>query len=148
MMSALETEIAALRNLHIDQLRKQWQRTFNVAVPNGLSRDLMVRGLAYRMQERIHGGLSQALRRKLRTFAKQLQAGDGAVFDPGPVLKPGTKLIREWQGRTIEVLVLEDDFECEGRRYGSLSMVARHVTGTRWSGPKFFGLKKAAHGDA
>lgn len=147
-MPSLEPEITALQELHIDQLRKQWQRTFNVVVPKGLSRDLMVRGLAYRMQERVHGGLNQAARRKLRTFTKQLQSGDGGVFDPGPVLKPGTRLIREWQGKTIEVLVLDDGFEFDGHRYGSLSMIARHVTGTRWSGPRFFRFKKEARKNA
>ena len=147
-MTSLDAEIMALQDLPIDPLRKQWQRTFNVAVPKGLSRDLMVRGLTYRMQERVHGGLSQTSRRKLRTFAKQLQAGENGVFDPGPVLKSGTKLIREWRGRVIEVLVLEDEFEFEGLRYGSLSKIAREITGVRWSGPRFFGLKKAERGDA
>ena len=147
-MAAVDAEIAALEGLPIDQLRKRWQRTFSVAAPRGLSRDLMVRGLAYRTQERVHGGLSQATRRKLRTFAKQLKAGDRAAFDPGPTLKPGARLIREWQGRAITVSVLEDGFEYEGRRYGSLSKIAREITGVRWSGPRFFGLRKAARGDA
>ena len=148
MMASLEAEIVALANLSIDRLRKRWQRTFNVTVPKGLSRDLMVRGLAHRIQEQVHGGLSPAARRRLRTCAKQLQTGDGGAFDPGPVLKPGTRLIREWRGRPIEVLVLENGFEYEGRRYGSLSLIAREITGTRWSGPRFFGLKKAERGDA
>ena len=148
MMAAVDAEIAGLEGLPIDQLRKQWQRTFNVAVPRGLSRDLMVRGLAYRMQERVHGGLSQSARRKLRTFAKQLKAGDRAAFDPGPSLKPGSKLIRDWQGRTLTVSVLEDSFEYKGRCYGSLSMIAREITGVRWSGPRFFGLKKTERDDA
>lgn len=147
-MSCLEAGIAALRTLPIDQLRKQWQRSFNVAVPKGLSRDLMVRALAWRMQEKVHGGLSQTARRKLHIFARQLRAGEDGAFDPGPVLKPGTRLIREWQSRAIEVLVLGDGFEYDGRRYGSLSGIARQVTGTRWSGPRFFGLPKAGRGDA
>ncbi len=147
-MTSLEAEISALQDLPIDQLRKRWQRSFHVAAPKGLSRDLMVRALCYRMQEKIHGGLSQTARRKLHTFARQLQAGETGAFDPGPVLKPGTRLIRGWQGRTIEVLVLEDGFEHDGRRYGSLSMIARQVTGTRWSGPRFFRLTKAGRGDA
>lgn len=147
-MTSLEAEITDLQDIHIDQLRKQWQRTFKVAVPNGLSRDLMVRGLACRLQERIHGGLKQSARRKLQTFAKQMQAGNKSDFDPGPTLKLGTRLIREWQGKTIEVLVLEDSFEFEGQRYSSLSKIACLVTGTRWSGPRFFGLKKQARKDA
>lgn len=144
-MNSLEAEITELQDLHIDQLRKRWQRTFNVVVPKGMSRDLMVRGLAYRMQERIHGGLKQSARRKLQTFAKQLQANNESAFDPGPALKPGTRLIREWRGKTIEVLVREDSFEFEGHRHASLSKIACLVTGTRWSGPRFFGLKKEAY---
>ncbi len=147
-MTSLEAEITALQDLHIDQLRKQWQRTFNVAVPKGLSRDLMVRGLAYRTQEMSHGGLKQSARRKLQTFTKQLQAGNNAAFDPGPTLKPGTRLIRDWQSKTIEVLVLENGFEFDGHRYGSLSKIACLVTGTRWSGTRFFRLKKEARKDA
>ncbi len=147
-MTSLEVEIAELQNLHIDQLRKRWQRVFNVVVPKGLSRDLMVRGLSYSIQERIDGGLKQSGRRKLQTFARQLQTGKESGFDPRASLKPGTRLIRAWQGKTIEVLVLEGGFEFDGQRYSSLSKIACLVTGTRWSGPRFFGLKKEARQSA
>ncbi|MBL6947567.1 MAG: DUF2924 domain-containing protein [Rhodospirillales bacterium] len=137
----VEAEIAALDNCSLHNLRKRWSRIFNNSTPKGLSRDLIVRGLAYNIQEKVHGGLSQASRRKLRTLARQLDADDRSGFDPGAMLKPGAKLIREWQARTYTVTILQDGFEFEGRRYGSLSMIAREITGVRWSGPRFFGLK-------
>ncbi len=137
----LATEIATLSDLPIHLLRKRWNRTFNTSVPKGFSRDLIIRSLTYKTQEGAHGGLNQATKRKLRTFAKQLEADDKAAFDTGPTLKPGTKLVREWQGQRHTVIVLEDGFEYTGDRYGSLSMIARKITGTRWSGPRFFGLK-------
>jgi hypothetical protein len=137
----LTTDIETLKDLPLPQLRKKWTRTFNTSVPKGFSRDLIIRSLTYKFQEGAHGGLNQATKRKLRTFAKQLEADDRAAFDGGPTLKPGTKLVREWQGRRYTVTVLEDGFEYSGDRYGSLSMIARKITRTRWSGPRFFGLK-------
>jgi hypothetical protein len=137
----LAAEIETLQELPILQLRKRWNRTFNTSVPKGFSRDLIIRSLTYKIQEGALGGLNQATKRKLRTFAKQLEADDKAAFDTGPTLKPGTKLVREWQGKRHTVIVLEDGFEFSGGRYGSLSMIARKITGTRWSGPRFFGLK-------
>ncbi len=89
------------------------------------------------------GGLSAAAKRKLRDFAEQLETGDGTAFDPGIVLKPGAKLLREWGGDTYVVIALEDGFEFEGRRYRSLTKIARVITGAHWSGPRFFGLKRA-----
>ena len=135
-------QIAGLENLSLTELRKRWTRLFGVSVPSGLSQDMLIRGLAYKIQEKAHGGLSQAMKRKLNTIAKQLEEGSGKGFIPGPTLKPGAKLIREWQARAYTVTVLEDGFEYNGKRYGSLSMIAREITGARWSGPRFFGLRK------
>ena len=87
-------------------------------------------------------GLSAATKRKLRTFAEQLESGDGNAFDPGIVLKPGAKLVREWGGDTYVVIALEDGFEFDGRRYRSLTKIAREITGAHWSGPRFFNLKR------
>ena len=79
----------------------------------------------------------------IRDFAEQLESGDGTAFDPGIVLKPGAKLLREWGGDSYVVIALEDGFEFEGRRYRSLTKIAREITGAHWSGPRFFGLKRA-----
>ena len=135
-------KFAGLENLSLKDIRKRWSRLFNASVPSGLSRDLMVRGIVYKIQEKAHGGLSQATKRKLNTIAKKIDGDDRSELDTGPALKPGAKLIREWQARTYTVPVLDDGFEYNGKRYGSLSMIAREITGVRWSGPRFFGLKK------
>lgn len=144
----IEQEIASLRSAPTKDLHKKWQRLFNTPVPRGFSRDLVIRRLAHTLQERAFGGLAPTHRRRLVTLSRQLAENNLATLDTGPGLKPGSKLIREWQGRTYMVNVLEDGFEHEGKRYGSLSKLAREITGTRWSGPRFFGLKKtkANHG--
>jgi hypothetical protein len=135
-------EIASLRNAPTKELHKKWQRLFNTPVPRGFSRDLVIRRLAHTLQERAYGGLAPVHRRRLTTLSRQLAENNLAALDTGPGLKPGSKLIREWQGQTYVVNVLEDGFEHEGKRYGSLSQLAQEITRTRWSGPRFFGLKK------
>lgn len=138
----IDRQIAELDNLPLLELRKRWTRMFNASVPKGLSQDMLIRGIAYKIQEKAYGGLSQSMKRKLNTIAKQIDGDDRGGLDTGPALKPGAKLIREWQAQTYTVTVLDDGFEYNGKRYGSLSMIAREITGVRWSGPRFFGLKK------
>jgi DUF2924 family protein len=100
-----------------------------------------MRSLAYRIQERAQGALRAATRRHFKKLAEQFQEGAAPpAFNTAP-LKPGTRLIREWRGETHEVSVVEDGFTYRGSRYQSLSEIARLITGTRWSGPLFFGLK-------
>src|SRR5262249_44073928 len=111
--------------------------------PVGLSRDLLIRALAYDLQERAHGGASVALRRRLQSLAAASSKGALAV-DTGIVVKPGTTLVRQWRGHTHTVLVQEDGFEHEGQRYRSLTVIAERITGAHWSGPRFFGLTKRA----
>ncbi len=141
-LSDISIEIDKLTDYNLTELRKRWTRMFGVSVPRGLSHDMLIRGIAYKIQEQAHGGLSQATKRKLKTIATQLEDDSGKEFVPGLTLKPGAKLIREWQARAYTVTVLDDGFEYNGKRYGSLSMIAREITGARWSGPRFFGLKK------
>ena len=109
----------------------------------GLSRDLLIRALAYELQEHAHGGPSLALRRRLRSLARASENGVMAV-DPGLVLKTGTTLVRQWRGRTHTVLVHQDGFEHEGQRYRSLTAIAERITAAHWSGPRFFGLRAVA----
>src|SRR5271154_3315294 len=97
--------------------------------------------VAYRMQEVALGGLRPQRQRQLRQFAQHLNESQEGRIRPRPELKPGTRLVREWQGRTYEVLVLDDGFSWQGTGYRSLSALARKITGTAWSGPLFFGLK-------
>ena len=107
----------------------------------GLSRDLLIRALAYDLQARAHGGASAALRRLWQSLAEASVKG---VLDRGIVLKAGTTLVRQWRGRTHTVLVQEDGFEHEGQRYRSLTVIAERITGAHWSGPRFFGLTNNA----
>jgi hypothetical protein len=93
------------------------------------------------MQEVALGGLRPERQRQLRQFAQQLNDSPEGRIRPRPELKPGTRLVREWQGRTYEVLVVDNGFYWRGTSYRSLSALARKITGTAWSGPLFFGLK-------
>src|SRR5205807_6856693 len=103
--------------------------------------DLMIRALAYELQQRAQGSPSLALRRRLQTLTGALEKGALSV-DPGIVLKTGTTLVRQWRGHTHTVLVHEDGFEHDGQRYRSLTVIAEQITGAHWSGPRFFGLTK------
>jgi hypothetical protein len=132
--------LAALCDLTPDELRKEWRRLYRSQPPR-LSRDLLVRAIAYRMQELHYGGLSKATRRKLtalvqaRGSAVETATGSGAKW-----IRAGARLAREWNGRTHMVTVEEEGFSYTGRNYRSLSAIAREITGARWSGPRFFGL--------
>ena len=139
-MTDISKEIDELFDLTTSKLRERWRRLNRDEPPAKLSRDLLIRSAAYQIQEGGHGGLSRAAKRRLRALAQKMGSGGSASFDVGPSLKPGAKLIREWRGRTYSVIALEDGFDFEGRRYPSLSKIAREITGARWSGPRFFGL--------
>ena len=110
--------------------------------------DLMRRAIAWRLQERVSGGLSPATLRLISALQTKVAKAGGTVVPISPVLKPGTKLIREWHGRTCIVLVCDDSFAFENRRYRSLTQIAREVTGVAWSGPRFFGLVSRGWKDA
>jgi hypothetical protein len=146
-MSEVETEIAALDGLETDQLRIEWRRLYRTEPPPRLSRDLLLRAVAYKIQERAHGGLAQATKRRLRSLTQELETNGHSAFDPGISLKPGARLVRQWHGRTHTVIVLEDGFEHDGCRYRSLTQIVKRITGVHWSGPRFFGLARSAGND-
>ena len=129
-------------------LREEWRRLCRSEPPR-VSRDLLMRALAYRIQERAFGGLPKWAARRLSGTADGCDSGEAAPAHGGPRLKPGARLIREWHGRTHSVIVLDDGFEFEGRWCRSLTQIARDITGARWSGPRFFGLmdRRAGRGD-
>jgi hypothetical protein len=142
-MSALESDIAALPTLSAQELRIAW-RALRCGDPTaGSSRDLLLREIAYKMQERAHGGLALAVKRRLRALAEEFEANGAGSLAPAPLLQPGTRLLREWGGKTHTVIVLDDGFEYEGERHQSLTQIARRITGAHWSGPRFFGLRRA-----
>ena len=142
-LAEVDGEIARLVDRSTQELRRAWRSLHHTGPPLGLSRDLIIRGLADKLQQRAHGGPSSALQRRLRMLAGEFENGAGS-FDPGGVLKTGTSLVRRWRGHTHTVLVCEDGFEYDGQRYRSLTVIAERITGAHWSGPRFFGVTKRA----
>jgi hypothetical protein len=133
--------LARLPELGLGELRQQWRALYKTDASPHLSRELLLRAVAYRMQEVALGGLRPERQRQLRQFAQQVKENGEGRIRSRPELKPGTRLVREWRGRTYQVLVLDDGFSWQGTHYRSLSALARKITGTAWSGPLFFGLK-------
>lgn len=131
--------LKALCDLTPGDLRKEWRRLYRSQPPR-LSRDLLVRAIAYRIQELRYGGLSKATRRKLASLIEARHTGAESAKETAQRIRTGTRLIREWNGRTHTVMAEDDGFRYAGRTYRSLSAVAREITGARWSGPRFFGL--------
>lgn len=127
--------IAALEPLSLAELRQEWSKHFGQA-PQLRSADILRMILAWRLQAKAYGGLDRATRRKLQR--------NGRVIAEGLDLGVGTKLKREWQGQVEEVLIERHGFSWKGELYPSLSAVATAITGTRWNGPRFFGLRRPA----
>jgi hypothetical protein len=142
-LAGLDGEIAGLVDRSTQDLRRAWRTLHHTGPPLGLSRDLIIRGLADKLQQRAHGGPSRALRRRFRTLAAEFEKG-ARSFDPDIVVKTGATLVRQWRGHTHTVLAREDGFEYDGQRYRSLTVIAERITGTHWSGPRFFGLNRRA----
>jgi hypothetical protein len=142
-LSAKPANLTVSTSANLEELRREWRRLYHRDPPR-LSRDLLVRGIGYRLQELQHGGLSNSTRRKLKTLAKMFRAEGRVAPDPGLSLKPGARLIREWHGRTHTATVTEDGFDYAGVTYPSLTKIAKKITGAHWSGPRFFGLVRAS----
>lgn len=140
----LHQELARLEDLTIFELRGEWRRHLRMAPPMRLSRDLLLRGIAYRLQEKAMGGLSKRCLRRLSVAPAGPGDSPSRKNHATVSLKPGARLVREWHEVTHVVLVHPDGFEWEGRRYRSLSVIARAITGAHWSGPRFFGLTRSS----
>jgi hypothetical protein len=144
----ITVELARLSALTIFELRGEWRRLYRTPPPMRFSRDLLTRGITYRLQERSLGGLSNSIICKLQRLNTGSLYGDPRKSAPPISLKTGTRLVREWRGVTHSVLVHADGFEWNGKRHRSLTIIAREITGAHWSGPRFFGLRKCAGGSA
>jgi hypothetical protein len=131
--------LEALADRTPDELRKEWRRLY-CSQPPRLSRDLLVRAIAYRIQELRHGRLSKATSRKLAALRQARQSGAEIAVEGAPRIRAGARLVRERNGHTHTVTVEEEGLTYAGRSYRSLSAIAREITGARWSGPRFFGL--------
>jgi hypothetical protein len=139
----LSDRLAALPTLSLGDLRLEWRRLFR-ADPPRLSRDMMMTAVAYRLQEIARGGLSKATQRRLTALTVEFETGGKIAPAPGPKIKLGSRLVREWHGRTHTVCVTDDGFEFRGKTYRSLTKIASAITGAQWSGPRFFGLTKTS----
>jgi len=140
MAIGVTERLAALPRLSKAELRAMWKDLVGTKTPDGLRRGPMIRILAYAMQEQAFGGLSERTRNRLHELATGF-SGKAANSLPTARIKPGTRLVREWQQQKHVVNVEERSFEYRGTHYDSLSQIARLITGTRWSGPLFFGVK-------
>ena len=134
--------LAELESLETPALRERWEAAFGRPVPKRMKRDLLLRVLAWHLQERMEGGLRKATRKRLASTGEEHVDAARTRRASSPRCTPGTRLVREWRGEAHHVTVHEDGFEYRGARFRSLSRIARIITGTRWSGPAFFGLRQ------
>ena len=144
--TSVEDEIAHLRGLDLRGIRSRWQSVFGRAAPVHLTRHLLFSVIAYRLQADCFGDLDHATRQVLdRTVAKEagpaMAARLASLDQKRTGLTPGTVLVREWDRQSQRVMVLADGFAWNGQTYDSLSKVAFAITGTKWNGPRFFGLR-------
>ena len=137
----LSRMLEALPALSPAALRSEWRRLYRSQSPR-LSRDLLMRAIAYRIQELRYGGLSKATRRKLATLVNATQSEGEIAPETGKKIRTGARLVREWNGLTHTVTVKEEGFTYAGRSYRSLRAIAREITGAHWSGPRFFRLAR------
>jgi hypothetical protein len=140
-----DQEIAGLVDEARDELVERWRAAYRDAPPKGISKSLLVRAVAYEMQARRYGRLSGRLGQRLRRIAGAGATSGAAVSDKPDrttSLRPGARLVREWNGRAHTVDVTENGYQWDGKDYRSLSAVARAITGARWSGPRFFGVSQ------
>jgi hypothetical protein len=133
--------LAGIEAMSLEELRATWTTRLGVAPPKLRTRDLMALALAHRLQIRAHGDLPGAAKRRIAELARRYTEDRDFNPVPGPTLKPGSSLIKEWRGVRHEVRVLEEGFSYQGERFGSLSQVAQQISGAKWNGQVFFGLK-------
>ena len=141
-------ELNRLPGLERGALQVLWAELFGTPPNPRLRRELLVMILTYRIQEKAYGGLKPSTRKKLLSYAEGFTKDKEVVPIRTRVTKPGTRIVREWGSKLHEVVVAESGFHYDGKLYRSLSEIAREITGTRWSGPAFFGLRKRAKGVA
>jgi hypothetical protein len=138
---AVEAELDRLAVMPIAQLRVRYREVFRADPPKAFGPDLLRRSVAHRIQEKAYGGLFRSTERLLDQMMKAFSAKPNGKIVLRRRIKPGSVLVREWKGRTHRVMVLEDGFAYDGGTYSNLSEIAGLITGTRWNGPRFFGLR-------
>jgi hypothetical protein len=139
-VGGLAERLAALADLAYPDLRGEWRKVYRAHPPKKIGRDVLELGIAWKLQEKALGGTSAATKRRFADLAEAMEDKGDLTRSRVAKLKPGAKLVREWRGETHDVLVIENGFLWQGRPWRSLSLIDREITGTRWSGPRFFGL--------
>lgn len=138
--SWVEAELERLRSMPIGELRALWRAKFKSAPPNAFGPDLLRRSIAHKIQEKAYGGFDAQTARLLNQLIAHYSKAPGRIVLPRRI-KPGAILVRHWKKEMHRVTVLEGGFAYAGKTYESLSQIARLITGSRWNGPRFFGLR-------
>src|ERR1700709_711100 len=138
---ALEGELDRLRTMPIAQLRVRYREVLRADPPKAFGPDLLRRSIAHRIQEKAYGGLSRSAQRLLDQMMKAFAAKPNGKMALRRRIKAGSGLVREWRGKSYRVMVLANGFAYDGKIFGNLSEIAVLITGTRWNGPRFFGLR-------
>lgn len=136
------TKITELKALKRPELVEIWEALYQKPPPRGISKNFLIRGIAYRQQEITHGGLPNAVRTRLKKLSEALALNPNDFLRTTVKIKPGTRLYREYKGQNYEVEVLDQGFSYAGKQYKSLTAVAKDITGVQTNGHVFFGLKK------
>jgi hypothetical protein len=144
--TAVEAELDRLPTTPIADLRKRYRELFRAEPPKAFGPDLLRRSIAHRIQEKAYGGLPREHQRLLDHLVRAAQAKPNGRIELPRRIKPGSELVRTWNRQSYRVVVMEKGFAWEGRTYSSLSEIAFEITGTKWNGPRFFGLRSSASG--
>jgi len=146
-VNSLSSELASVITMTYTQLHHAWRRHYRVVPPKKMSRDILELGIAWKIQENKLGGLGVSMKRQIAELARTMETKSDLAKPRAISLKPGARLLRAWEGVTHEVMVVEEGFIWSGKTWRSLSVIAREITGTRWSGPRFFGLIATTESD-
>lgn len=138
----IEQELADLLHRSIRDLRAQWRNLYGREPPPSFKQDLLRRSIAYKIQEQEYGGIDPLIQRELNRLVNALTVDPAKKLKARRRIQPGSVLVRQWRGRAYRVTVEADGFSYEDNLYRNLSEIARKITGTRWNGPRFFGLRK------
>jgi hypothetical protein len=145
---SVEAELDRLPTLPIVELRKRYRELFRTEPPKAFGPDLLRRCIAQTIQENAYGGLPPPTKRLLDQMVKAFSAKPNGRLELPQRIKPGSELVRTWNGKIYRVIVLADGFAHSGKTFASLSEIAHAITGTKWNGPRFFGLRSAARQEA
>ena len=145
---AVEAELDRLPKTPVVELRKRYRELFRADPPKAFGPDLLRRSIAHTIQEKAYGGLPSSTRRLLGQMVKAAAAKPNGRLELPQRIKPGSELVRTWQGKTYRVVVLAEGFAYGGKTFSSLSEIASAITGTKWNGPRFFGLRSATRQEA